>query len=226
MTLQSVDSRDDGTFTIEVQTPDFSLSLAFDPTQGVFAQGENGYSRKGPETGDASIYYSLPHLGISGTLGRDGVETGVTGKAWLDREWSSNLLTPGAVGWDWTGLNFDDGGALVAFRIRGANGETVWAGGSYRGPDGEITRFKPDQVSFETVRSWTSPQTDAVYPVEQVLTVDLPSGEVSFPLKPMFEDQELDGRTSGMPVYWEGAIETTGGRGYLELTGYAGDLDM
>jgi len=218
--------RSDGTFTSRVETPDFSLSLTFDPTQSVFAQGKNGYSRKGPKPEDASIYYSLPHLDVSGTLGRDDGETRVTGEAWLDREWSSNYLAPGAVGWDWTGLNFDDGGAMVAFRIRGADGGTFWAGGSYRNPDGKITRFEPSQVSFETVRSWTSPHTDAAYPVEQVLTVELPSGPTSFPLKPMFDDQELDGRGGGMPVYWEGAVETTGGRGYLELTGYASDLEM
>ena len=33
----------------------------------------------------------------------------MTGRAWLDREWSSSYLPPDAVGWDWTGVNFDDG---------------------------------------------------------------------------------------------------------------------
>ena len=36
--------------------------------------------------------------------------------------------------------------------------------------------------------------------------------------------QELDGRATGMPSYWEGLVSTPGGRGYLELTGYAGSL--
>ena len=31
-------------------------------------------------------------------------------------------LDPAAVGWDWVGLNLDDGGALMAFRIRDADG--------------------------------------------------------------------------------------------------------
>jgi predicted secreted hydrolase len=41
---------------------------------------------------------------------------------------------------------------------------------------------------------------------------------------PLFEDQELDGRATGLPVYWEGAVRTPGGKGYLELTGYASPL--
>ena len=45
-------------------------------------------------------------------------------------------------------------------------------------------------------------------------------------VKPLFDAQELDGRGAGMPAYWEGAVTTPGGRGYLELTGYAGALAL
>ena len=260
--------RPDGNFFADITTPDFAFSLAFDPTQAVLPQGEGGYSRKGPAVKDASVYYSMPHLAVSGTLTRDGTPTKVTGEAWLDREWASSYLARNAVGWDWTGLNFEDGSALMAFRIRGAadaasketrdrartnrsnveeavprkdgpsssdmtigpqrvnSSDTVWAGGSFRRPDGSIVRLQPGDVHFETTTTWRSPRTGAVYPVEQMLTIRLPEGKRRFPLKPMFADQELDGRTGGLPVYWEGAVTTTGGRGYLELTGYASRLRM
>ncbi len=266
--------RADGTFVTDVVTPEFGLSLAFDPTQAVFAQGEGGYSRKGPSPEDASVYYSLPYLAVSGTLARNGTTMNVTGEAWLDREWASSYLAPNAVGWDWTGLNLDDGSALMAFRIRGtpdgmdkktstsldgtaidgteaktteaadgegagraggvkdsgpkhkADDDTVWAGGSYRRPNGTIVRFQPGDVCFETTRTWRSPRTGAVYPVEQLLTVKLPEGERRYPLTPLFPDQELNGRTGGLPVYWEGAVTTKDGHGYLELTGYASRLRM
>ena len=39
-------------------------------------------------------------------------------------------------------------------------------------------------------------------------------------------DGQLDARRSGLPVYWEGAVRTRGGRGYLELTGYERALEM
>ncbi len=218
--------RPDGTFETRVETPDFAFDFAFAPTQGEFLQGENGYSRKGPKPEEASHYYSLPHLQVSGTLTRGGEAQPVTGEAWLDREWSSSYLAPDAAGWDWTGLNLDDGGALMAFRIRGKNGGTLWAGGSLRRPDGEIVRFAHEDVSLEPVRTWRSPDTNAEYPVEQLLTVRLPEGERRFPIVPLFDAQELDGRSGGLPVYWEGAVRTEGGRGYLELTGYVDPLEM
>ncbi|KAB0679612.1 lipocalin-like domain-containing protein [Aureimonas leprariae] len=216
----------DGVYRTKVQGPDFGFQLDFAPTQEVMPQGENGYSRKGPKPEEASYYYSIPHLRVSGTVQREGRQVAVTGEAWLDREWSSSYLAPDASGWDWTGLNLDDGSALMAFRIRGKDGGTVWAGSSFRYPDGRIRRFEPGDVALEPVRHWRSARTNAEYPVEQVLRVKLPEGERRFALKPLFDDQELDGRAGGMPVYWEGLVATEGGRGYLELTGYAADLRM
>jgi predicted secreted hydrolase len=54
----------------------------------------------------------------------------------------------------------------------------------------------------------------------------MPGGERRWRLKPLFDDQELDSRATGGPVYWEGAVRTQGGRGYLELTGYAQPLTL
>lgn len=216
----------DGMFSTEVSTPEFSFALRFTPTQEIFLQGEQGYSQKGPDPLDASYYYSLPHLAVSGTVSRGGETEAVSGEAWLDREWSSNLLAPQAVGWEWTGLNLDDGGALVAFRIRDRQNATLWAGGSLRRANGEVVRFRPEDVTFSAVRRWRSPRTGAEYPVEQVLEVRLPEGVRRFPLRPLFDDQELDGRASGLPVYWEGAVQTSGGKGYLELTGFAAPLAL
>ena len=58
------------------------------------------------------------------------------------------------------------------------------------------------------------------------LAVRLPSGERTWRIKPLFDDQELDSRAGGGPVYWEGAAEIEGGRGYLELTGYFRPLKL
>lgn len=218
--------RADGRFTTRVDAQGFSLQLAFRPTQPPLLQGLNGYSRKGPLASQASYYYSLPHLRVAGSVARGPNRTRVTGEAWLDREWSSDYLAPDAEGWDWTGLNLDDGAALMAFRIRKKGGGTVWAGGSYRYPNGRLVRFAPADVRFRTLRTWRSARTGAIYPVAQEVAVRLPDGVRRFPLQPLFPAQELDARASGLPVYWEGAVRTTGGRGYLELTGYAAPLAM
>ena len=204
----------------------FMLDLDFAPTQPVMFQGENGFSRKGPLPTEASHYYSLPHLDVSGTVSRDGKPVKVKGTAWLDREWSSSYLDPNAVGWDWAGFNLDDGGAVMAFQIRDAKGGALWAGGSYRSAAGGLTRFAPGDVRFTTERRWHSPRTNTDYPVERTLSVRLPTGAKQWRITPLFDDQELDSRAGGGPVYWEGAARVPGGRGYLELTGYFKPLKM
>jgi predicted secreted hydrolase len=42
----------------------------------------------------------------------------------------------------------------------------------------------------------------------------------------LFDDQELDSRPTGGPLYWEGAVKLDGGRGYLELVGYGGKVGL
>ncbi|HEX8484012.1 carotenoid 1,2-hydratase [Sphingomonas sp.] len=210
----------DGRWSARVTTRDFAFDLTLAPTQPPMLQGVAGYSRKGPLPGQASHYYSLPHLRVAGRLRRGGTSQAVTGQAWLDREWSSDYLAPQAQGWDWTGINFDDGAALMAFRIRRKGGGVLWAGGSLRRANGQVVRLAPGDVAFRPLRRWRSAATGAVYPVAQELQVRLPEGVRRWTLVPLFPAQELDARRSGLPVYWEGAVRTRGGRGYLELTGY------
>lgn len=208
-----------GVFASKVAGRDFELDLKMEPSQAPMLNGENGYSRKGPKASQASYYYSVPQLKVSGSVVNGGKKLAVTGRAWLDREWSSDVLPENAVGWDWTGINFDDGSALMAFQVRDADGEAVYAGGSFRSADGNKTVLSPDDVQFKPRRIWTSPKTGAKYPVEAEFAVRTNGKLKRYHLKPMFDAQELTGPFT--PTYWEGAVSTTGGQGYLEMTGYA-----
>ncbi|HEY8606752.1 MAG TPA: carotenoid 1,2-hydratase [Noviherbaspirillum sp.] len=212
---------EDGRYTASLAAREFGLELSLAPTQPLLLQGKDGYSQKGPLPDQASYYYSEPHLRVSGTVTRDGKPLAVTGSAWLDHEWSTSVLDPSAAGWDWTGVNLDDGGALMAFRIRGKDGSTLWAHASLRGADGSVRQFAPHQVEFLPQRRWRSARTGAIYPV----AMRLRTGELAWELLPLQDDQELDSRQSTGAVYWEGAVtlQRDGarvGRGYLELTGY------
>jgi predicted secreted hydrolase len=203
----------------------FSLELTFAPTQPVMLQGERGFSRKGPTPAAASYYYSEPHLRVAGRLTVEGKPIEVYGTAWLDHEWSSELLVAGATGWDWIGVNLDDGGALMAFRIRGKDGAAVWSGATYRSPRGEQRSLPPAAVRFSPARSWRSPRTGTLYPVAMTIEIEGRAWRV----EPLMDDQELDARASTGTLYWEGAVRVTGpggerGRGYLELTGYGQPL--
>lgn len=215
-----------GQWRTRVVARGFAFDLTMRPTQPLLLQGDGGYSRKGPDAGDASYYYSVPQMVVRGQIKLGDATHAVSGKAWLDREWSSNYLNRQATGWDWTALNFDDGSALTAFRIRRPDGTDLWAGGSYRNVGGRLTALAPRDLVFRTQRRWRSPRTGAVYPVAQSVTVRLPTGVRTLTLTPLFDDQEVDARRSGLPVYWEGAVKTTGATGYLELTGYVAPMKM
>lgn len=204
---------------------EFALDLAFRATQPPLLQGERGVSRKGPRPEQASGYYSVPQLALEGTIVHAAASQRVTGTAWFDHEWSSAYLAAEAAGWDWCGINLDDGGALMAFRMRGREGGVVWAGGTLREASGRVRRFPPSDVAFVPVRTWRSPRTGVEYPV----SFEVRAGDLAFALEPLMDDQELDARGSVGIVYWEGAMRATRGgrpfgRGYLELTGYGTPL--
>jgi predicted secreted hydrolase len=216
----------DGAFKTRIDAGDFALDLVLTPTQPVLPQGRGGYSQKGPAAAEASHYYSVPQMKVSGSIVRDGKREAVTGKAWLDREWSSTLMNPKASGWDWLGLNMEDGAALTLFRMRDKSGAKLWAGGSYREASGAVTVFGPDDVVFTPGRIWTSPRTKAGYPVAPTVRFRVKDQWRSIAVTPLFDDQELDSRRGGGPVYWEGAVTVPGGRGFLEMTGYQAPLKM
>jgi predicted secreted hydrolase len=191
-------------------------------------QGVQGLSRKGPLPSQASHYYSLPQLRVQAVLQRDGRHTALQGRAWLDHEWSDEYLPPEAVGWDWIGFNLDDGGALMAFRLRRADGSALWAGGSHRGADGRVRNFAPGDLRFTPQRWWNSAASQARYPVQW--SIEIPAGR--FTVRSLMDAQELDGRLSNGALYWEGLSDLLDdggrrvGRGYLEMTGYGKRIAM
>ena len=221
-------------YRAKVAAEGFSLDLTLRETQPLLLQGDRGLSRKGPEAVQASYYYSVPQLAVTGTigLGRErfvlDAPTARDGAAWLDHEWSHALMHPEAVGWDWIGINLFDGAALTAFHLRRADGSTLWAGGSFRPAGAAARSFDAQAVRFTAGRLWRSPRTAAAYPVEWA--IDTPAGR--YTLQALLDDQELDSRGSTGAVYWEGVSElrdaagTAVGRGYLEMTGYVAQLRL
>ena len=218
---------EDGRYRARLAGRSLGLDLSFSAAEPPLLQGRAGLSRKGPREHQASFYYSRPRLRVAGTVTLEGRQSPVEGLAWLDHEWSSEILDPSAVGWDWTGLRLADGGALTAFQVRDAGGNALWAGGSLRDQRGGLRVFEPGDVRFTPLRRWRSPRTGIAYPV--VVVLDTPAGTLT--LAPLMDDQELDSRASVGTVYWEGAVDalTDGqvvGEGYLELTGYGGRMRL
>lgn len=220
----------------KVSSADFALDLKLRTAQPILLQGEAGWSRKGPEDKQASQYYSQPQLRTDGALTLRGKSFDIKGRAWLDHEWSEELLHPDAIGWDWIGMNLDDGSALTAFRVRDRIGRTLWDGGSFRPPalaqpaTAQTTPFNypRGEVVFRPIRNWKSPLSGASYPVEWIVRTPTEL----YTVRALVDNQELDSRQSTGAIYWEGLCELLDGagqrvgRGYLEMTGYAKPLRM
>lgn len=219
--------RRSGVYVAKLAADNFSLALTFADTQPALINGLSGVSQKGPAPEAASYYYSLPHMRVAGAITRGGRKDQVTGEAWFDHEWSSEYLDREASGWEWIGINLDDGGALMAFRIRDLRGNTRWAGGTLRSGDGKVTVLEPGDVQFRAGREWLSPRTGIEYPVQWHVRF----GTRELDIQPLLDDQENDTRLTTGAIYWEGAVRAYGegrilGQGYLELTGYGERLRL
>jgi len=209
-------------FRLQAAADRFAIDLELEQTRPSVEQGENGYSRKGPEAGNASHYYSITRLEASGTIRVDDAQWPVEGLAWLDREWGSSQLADNLEGWDWFSLQLDDGRDVMVYRLRTDEGEASrFSAGKVVYPDGEARTLGADDFTATPRRQWEDSEGNA-WPLDWRL--DIPSEDLSLEVEARFDDQRWTGAVS----YWEGAVavrdadgEEIVGRGYLELSGYA-----
>jgi predicted secreted hydrolase len=202
---------------------DVALDLNLFAAKSEVLQGDRGLSRKGPEPGNASLYYSFTRMPARGVV-RLGAETlDVSGEAWMDREWSTSGLGPDVEGWDWFALQLDDGRELMFYLLRRRDGTPDrFSAGTLVAVDGTARRRESGEVSVETLGHWTSPHSRVRYPARWRLRV--PSADLRVDITPRLADQELRVGTR----YWEGAVGIAGsaagrpiaGQGYVELVGY------
>ena len=209
-------------------SPAFSLDLVLDEGKPPVLHGADGFSRKGAQPGNASHYYSLTRMPTRGVLTLDYVRHDVTGSSWMDHEFGTSFLEAGQLGWDWFSLQLDDGTELMVYGLRTAQGLDERSSGTVVDASGRSAALTPADFMLQPMRSWKSADTGAVYPVEWRLQV--PSRQLELTVRPLVDAQEMRSRLVGGLAYWEGAIvlsgtkdgRAIGGRGYLEMTGYAG----
>jgi predicted secreted hydrolase len=218
----------DGSLIATIPARGFTLTLNLPPSAAYakpLLHGKNGYSQKGIRPQEASYYYSMPQLRTTGTLTTNGKTQKLTGTAWFDHEWSSEVLSPDAQGWDWIGVNLDDGSALMAFQMRSAHSDTpLWAAATLVTPNAPTQYFGKDEVRFRQDQFWQSSTSGIKWPIKQTISLGN-NANTTWKIIPTMPNQELDSRLTTGTVYWEGAMQLqqdnkTVGRGYLEMTGY------
>jgi predicted secreted hydrolase len=208
---------------LRVGDEDVSVDLWLGGGKPLVLQGEQGLSRKGPEPGNASYYYSFTRMPARGVVRVRGERLDVEGLAWMDREWSTSALGGDLAGWDWFAIQLEDGRDLMFYQLRRRDGRPAeWSAGVMVDAKGQTRALASTDVRVETRGTWRSPRSGVAYPVGWRLT-DLRDG-LTLELEPRLPDQELD----VSPRYWEGAVKVRGlagsrtvlGSGYVELVGY------
>jgi predicted secreted hydrolase len=210
-------------FRLSAVDRDVELSLSLQALKDPVLNGRDGLSQKSQAPGNASYYYSVPRLRTLGSLSIGGDSHDVSGLAWLDREWGSSALSREQAGWDWFALQLSDGSDLMYYNLRKTDGtDDPHSAGTFSPAEGDSEYLSRDDVSIEARRFWDSPQ-GGRYPMGW--TISIPRLDLVLQVDPVLDAQELHTTVR----YWEGAVDVAGtrsglavgGRGYVELTGYA-----
>lgn len=214
---------------LQAVTEHFSLDLALRTAKPPVIHGVNGISQKAEGAGRASHYISYTRLETSGMIRIEAQRFQVEGESWMDHEFFTHQLTANQSGWDWFSLQFQDGSEVMLFQLRRKDGSPdAFSAGTYIDALGRATHLSAKDFSLVSGMLWTSPLSGGRYPIAWSIRIPLLGLEAA--LSTPLPQQELIGKTSSASTYWEGTIDVSGrrkgqpilGRGYLEMTGYAG----
>jgi predicted secreted hydrolase len=208
---------------------DRNVSILIKEIPAPWLHGAQGLSAKGRCEGCASMYYSLPELQLAARMAENEQERELHGIGWMDHEFMTQSLSSSQVGWDWMGLMLKDGRSVMLFRLRDKAGKTDFASGSVRAQAGGRS-LAPGDFSLTPLATWDSKQSGGRYPIEWRLTI--PSEAIDVVVRARVNESELGGEQKSESKdtvrYWEGPVASSDESvlGYLEMTGYAGNVTL
>jgi geranylgeranyl pyrophosphate synthase len=177
-------------------------------------------------------YVTYPRIALEGQVSGEPV----AGEVWMDHQWGSlRWLLEGddgrrVLGWDWLGINLDDGSDWIVMVHRDAQSgavvgrhATVW--------DAARRARRSSRVTMTPLRQWRSPRTKITHPV--AWRIELPELGAAFVFEPLADDQEVALFGTGRAI-WEGAGTVSGavngravrGRARGEFQGYGHLFDF
>lgn len=208
---------------INAQSENLKLTLSLTQTGPYVKHGDNGYSIKSGNGQHASHYYSAPFIDISGLItinsaAGDSESLTVSGNAWFDQEWTSQLLDTQTQGWDWLSLHLNDGSKIMAFKMR-LQGQEDYVTGSFISPTGQLTTLSPDAISLSSLKTMPVKAESSTKHLPLVWQLSIASKNIDLRVESIKTNQWNPALVS----YYEGMVKVTGshtGKGFLELTGY------
>jgi geranylgeranyl pyrophosphate synthase/predicted secreted hydrolase len=164
-------------------------------------------------------YFSFPRLRLKGNMGK----TAVVGRAWLDHQWGeygwliSKPPCPRALGWNWFGLNLDDGTDIIIMVHRDAQTKKKIAQFAVLRDRRNHVR-QTSRLQMKALKIWESPKSAIRYPV--AWRMEIPEFQADLIFSPLSNSQEI-------PVFgparaiWEGAGRVSGVIGGRKVQGTA-----
>ena len=197
------------------------IVLLLETTGEVVPNGVDGYSRKSAQ-GQASYYYSQPHIQVRGFVNQPSGKTDLSGQGWLDREWSSQALADNQQGWDWFSLHLNDGHKLMVYQLRHDDGKH-WLSGNWISPQGNSISLDGNAIDLSSIQTREiAIGENQSRQLPMVWQLTLPTQNRAWRIQPLYDQQWMGTRFP----YWEGVVLVEdeqgahSGVGYMELTGY------
>lgn len=168
----------------------------------------------------------------------DGTANNATlqGHGWLDHQWGSfndwysQASDKQVLGWEWFGINIQDGPDIIICTQRDMNSHEVFEQVAIICSSDSAPRICTN-FQLIPIKTWTSPRTNVTYPTSW--TIHLQPHNISLQFNALAEDQEIPvfGLTRAI---WQGAGQVLGriddqhvtGWARLELHGYAWITDF
>jgi geranylgeranyl pyrophosphate synthase/predicted secreted hydrolase len=168
---------------------------------------------------DDMMYRCYPKIEVTGTAGSEGV----AGQAWMDHQWgnSSWLISreenDKILGWDWFGINLDDGTDLIVFILKYAKTNATLHTLAVDLKNGRGPVFLSG-LHAEPLDFWQCPRTRISYPVKW--KIDITGIDLSLIFEATVKNQEIP--VTGMArSLWEGIGVVTGTMAGREISGMA-----
>lgn len=201
------------TKTYHIKNEDIELYLT--PQKKPLLEGGKGFMDFGLSS---TYYYSITNFRTEGKIKINDKWVEVTGKSWMDHQWSEKLSKKNE--WDWFSIQLADNTEIVCFRYGNEKAKIYSADISL--PNGTQKNCKEVEIT-PGKETWTSPVSKAVYPTSW--HIKLPREKIELHLKARIQNQEM---LFGSMSYWEGPLEVIGtynnkkvkGKGFMELVGY------
>ena len=223
VTIDGWEMLGDGEFyNLKFALDEYTLDLKTIPTRPpILHQG--GLVNLGPA--GETFYYTRTRLDTTGSININGEQRSITGVSWMDHQWGDILDL--RVGWDWAGVQLDDGSDLMAVQIWDPGNKVPFSSyGTLLFADGSTLTLDQSDLSITSEKTWTSPDTSIEYP--SGWSIDIPSQKINLKLEPILVNSEFYGSQFTPAAYWEGEVKVTGtrqgetvsGRGFVELVGY------